>query len=441
MLGKLCSTAALVAIAVFGVGLGAVWVWDRAHEARTQAELARQAEDEARVAPVREEDLQADQKREAARTRGVAFLIAQQSPDGAWRSDIYATFKDGPSLTPLVVCALQEAALASAYNPGCSLVDPNAPHSPEAVARRKGSEYLAKMVTSGGTIDAGESGLDYPVYTAALAVRALSHWENADLAPARDAWLKHLLDRQLTEKLGWQPKDKEYGGLGYCQGLPRKPEANAIALPLTESNVSATAFALDALRAAEVKDLEVYARAERFLLRCQNEDGGFFFVDGDPVRNKAGSPDPLTEKPRQFHSYGSATADGARGLFIAEKIQSKGEICRGHPIPAIDAMVWLEDHFQANTHPGEYILAHEPNREAVYYYYAASVSRTFLEGKWVFLNGRDWAADLSAELVKRQRADGSWSNPVELVRENDPLVATSHAVSALANARVAVAPK
>ena len=30
--------------------------------------------------------------------RAVAFLLKQQSDDGAWRSDVYATFKDGTAL-------------------------------------------------------------------------------------------------------------------------------------------------------------------------------------------------------------------------------------------------------------------------------------------------------------------------------------------------------
>jgi hypothetical protein len=94
--------------------------------------------------------------------RGVGYLLKQQSPDGAWRSDVYATFKDGPALTPLVVCALQEAGESA---------EPRVVALGARAAARKGSEYLAKMVRPDGSIDAGEDGLDYPVYTAALAVR------------------------------------------------------------------------------------------------------------------------------------------------------------------------------------------------------------------------------------------------------------------------------
>jgi hypothetical protein len=42
-----------------------------------------------------------------------------------------------------------------------------------------------------------------------------------------------------------------------------------------------------------------------------------------------------------------------------------------------------------------------------------------------------WAKDLARELIQRQRADGSWVNPLVPQREDDPLVATSMAVLAL----------
>src|SRR5687767_6846324 len=34
------------------------------------------------------------------------FLLAAQSPDGAWRSQVYGVLGDGPSLTPHVLSAL-----------------------------------------------------------------------------------------------------------------------------------------------------------------------------------------------------------------------------------------------------------------------------------------------------------------------------------------------
>jgi Prenyltransferase and squalene oxidase repeat len=356
---------------------------------------------------------------------GVDYLLAQQTPDGSWRSDVYATFKDGTALTPLVVTALQDAHDAGVRNPAVE------------AAIKKGVAWLAKFAKPDGTIDSGPDGFDYPVYTAALSVKALSHPTGQEYVKARDAWLKYLKERQLTEKLGWKPEEKQYGGWGYCRVVPKKPEPNAFAPPLIESNLSATVFALDALKAAGALDKDTAQTAAVFVRRCQNfhpsaivlshlpppeHDGGFHFIYDDPVRNKAGLLDQQPATPPRFHSYGSTSADGFRCLLLCGETEAF----------RVDwARAWLVRHFRADTHPGIYVKAHEPNREAVYYYYAASAARAFRDHKLTY-SGRDWAAELSTELARRQYKDGSWANPVELVRENEPLVATSNAVSALA---------
>jgi squalene-hopene/tetraprenyl-beta-curcumene cyclase len=393
-------------LSLLGLGVG-FYFWSEVNRVRDAAEDGEREAVRFAAASAR-----ATRERAAAAAipRGVAFLLKQQSPDGAWRSDVYGTFKDGTALTPLVVCALQEAA-----EPGVR----------EAV--RNGSEYLAKLIKPDGTVDV-EGGLDYPVYTAALAVVALSHQDNKDLLKARDAWLKYLLDRQLTEKLGWKPEDKEIGGWGYCRAIPTKPEPGKFAPPLIESNLSATVFALEALRAAGVADKAVYEKALVFVRRCRNEDGGFHFIYDDPVRNKAGAVERAGQ-PARFHSYGSTTADGVRALLAC-----------GLPTddPAVrSARDWLTKNFRADTHPGVYVPQHERNRDAVYYYYAASVSKAFRQLGVKEAGGKDWAAGLVVELAKRQKDDGSWSNPIELVRENDPIVATANALIALANCKAA----
>jgi squalene-hopene/tetraprenyl-beta-curcumene cyclase len=272
-------------------------------------------------------------------------------------------------------------------------------------------------------------------------VVALSHPDQKQHAKARDAWLKFLLSHQLTEKLGWKPEDKQYGGWGYCRLTPKKPEPGAIAPPLIESNLSATVFALEALKTSGVKDTQLYQAAEIFIERCQNGDGGFFFIYDDPVRNKAGS------YGGRFQSYGSTTADGVRGLLIAESIRIKEEDktvrlfhARGNPSPSMLGIGWLEKHFRPDSHPGKYIGAHEPNREAVYYYYAASVSKALRAAGVKEAGGSSigWSDTLSAELAKRQNLDGSWVNRANLVREDEPLVATANALIALANCKAAV---
>jgi hypothetical protein len=381
---------------------------------------------------------------------GLAYLLKQQSDDGAWRSDLYATFKDGTALTPLAVTALQDAHDAGARDASVT------------AAINKGLSWLAKFSKPDGTIDPGPDGFDYPVYTAALTLKAFAHATGKDFAKHRAAWVKYLKDRQLTDKLGWKSDEKQYGGWGYCRVIPKKPEPNVIAPPLIESNLSATLFALDALKAAGELDETTAKSAAVFVRRCQNwhprypetwlperpppgeepfRDGGFHFIYDDPVRNKAGvSPKDSPESGR-FYSYGSTTADGLRALRLCGLHEDEDR--------RWGAVEWLWRHFRADTHPGTYVKAHEPNREAVYYYYAASVAKAMREvditkAPWVrFRTGeqlgvpdrKDWAAELAGELAKRQNKDGSWANPVELVRENEPLVATANAVSALAKCK------
>jgi hypothetical protein len=61
-----------------------------------------------------------------------------------------------------------------------------------------------------------------------------------------------------------------------------------------------------------------------------------------------------------------------------------------------------------------------------------SAAKAFQDGKMRELNDKPWAGTLADEITRRQRRDGSWANELELVRENEPLVATSYAVSTLA---------
>jgi squalene-hopene/tetraprenyl-beta-curcumene cyclase len=348
------------------------------------------------------------------------FLLGRQSPDGAWRSDTYGVFRDGDALTPLVLQTL--------------LAVPDGPDAGPSIGR--GAAYLAGMVGPGGGIDEGPYGLNYPAYTAALAVHVLSHPRLAAHRPARDAWLSYLRQRQLTEALGWRPEDRAYGGWGYAHTLPRKPEAGAPADPCTESNLSATVFALEALRAAGVPaDDPLWGKALTFVRRCQNwaddpeqrepayDDGGFFFIYDDPVRNKAGVAGTDRAGCQRFRSYGSTTADGLRAL-------------RACGLPSGDARVtearrWLERHFSASVHPGRFAAGRTAVQASVYYYYCRSLARALAACGSVDLPV-SWAEALSDELRRRQRPDGPWVNDAVEVREDDPLVATALAADALA---------
>jgi squalene-hopene/tetraprenyl-beta-curcumene cyclase len=367
---------------------------------------------------------------ERSLSRAARFLLDRQAVDGAWRSNVYGPFKDGPSLTPWVLQTLHACRSTPRLQAAC----------------RRGSAYLAALARPDGTIDEGKYGFSYPVYTAAGAVTVLSRPEDAARRQARAAWLTYLRRRQLTDDLGWRPSDREYGGWGFSSRLPRKPKQEA----LTESNISATVFALEALRAAGVPRTDpAFRKALTFVRRCQNyedepkrrhpvlDDGGFFFIYDDPDRNKAGLAGREDSGRERFFSYGSTTADGLRCLSA----------CGLPPdhVRVRAARAWLERRFQAGRNPGHFAEGCEGKRQATYYYYAWSVSRALAatDGPTIRTpRGRvAWAEELADELLKRQRRDGSWSNPASLVREDDPVVATCLAASALAACRRVVAAR
>ena len=135
-----------------------------------------------------------------------------------------------------------------------------------------------------GRIDPGPYGLAYPVYTAALAATVLGRSAEARELAARDAWLALLCGHQLTEELGWSPDDAAYGGWGYSLVPLEKPPAG---VPTHfDADLSSTLFAVGALRLSGVPpEAPEIRKALRFVERCQDLDGGFFFTPTHALQN------------------------------------------------------------------------------------------------------------------------------------------------------------
>jgi squalene-hopene/tetraprenyl-beta-curcumene cyclase len=372
---------------------------------------------------------------DASLATAARYLIAKQSPDGAWRSETYGCFRDGPELTAYIMSAL--FFLSNSEN--------------EALRSfRKGVDYLVNMVDENGNIRTGPHGLLFPVYTSASASRVVVLENKAEKCRrAQAAWLAYLRRRQLDRSLGWEPSDPAYGGWGFSLGIPHKPAPGDLKEAFFESNLSATVFAIGALRSAAVPpDDPVWSDTLIFVKKCQNfsddpakadprfDDGGFFFMPADPLQNKAGIAGEDRFGRQRFYSYGSMTADGLRALL-------RCGLPPQHP-RVVAARNWLEANFTVKTHPGTFAQDREVLREATYYYYLWSVAHAFtrLGSKDVQTNnGRvNWAEVLADELLRRQRPDGSWVNRFTDAKEDDPLVSTPWAAAALAHCRAVIMP-
>ena len=299
-----------------------------------------------------------------------------------------------------------------------------------AAAYARGVDYLATIVTPEGKLREDLQAPRYPLYSMAIGVLVLNVAKNERHRAARDALVAALRGRQLGPDLGWRPKDASYGGWGYFDGVPRRPEAIDERIA---SNLSTTLFAASALRLAGVPPEDpALVLARGFIERCQNfgalgDDGGFFFSPAVADSNKAG---PAVAKDR-YRSYGSMTADGVRGLIRLGAPLDDNRVAA--------AAAWLDASFDAERNPGDFPPVAEVRRASSYYYWTWSAAHALRDlGKVTVRGGARWAEALAEALLARQRPDGSWSNPATEMREDDPVVATAFATAALGVCRIAI---
>ncbi len=337
-------------------------------------------------------------------TRAADFLVEQQSESGAWFSETYGALREDPAITPHVLSCLY-------FLPG----------SANRAAYDRGVDYLA--------------GLDDPetVYLVYLAAETSRIMGIAKRPQAQKAWLDLLRRHQMVGPLGWKPDDQDYGGWSYAVDPPRK----GLRDPYAWANLSATMYGLGALRSARVplKD-PIYARILSFVERCQNfeadpkrrderfDDGGFFFTPGPAINNKAGSAGRDRNGRERFHSYGSATADGLRCLLRAG-------LAPDHPRVRA-ARDWLARHPDIERNPGTFAEGCERLRRPTYFYYLWSLAHVLLH---LPQDTPVAPAKLAEHLMRLQLKDGSWVNASGIAKEDDPLVATPLAASALAICR------
>jgi squalene-hopene/tetraprenyl-beta-curcumene cyclase len=269
--------------------------------------------------------------------------------------------------------------------------------------------------------------LIFPAYAVAEALVLCG--PDSSSQEARSEWVQFLQARQMTETLGWSPTDPSYGGWAETNQVYARPAPGRRMDVSRLADLSTTLFVVSGLRASQVAvDDPAIQKARGFVERCQNfepptggtRDGGFFFCPGGRNRNKAG----------EFQSYGSTSADGIRALLLCGT-------------PASDARVkaarrWLVSHFDANQNAGNFPKNKETVRQALYYYYCASLAVALQESGMV---GDDvtWARSLCDTLLRKQKADGSWSNPVPVYCEDEPVLATLFALRSLMAARKTLA--
>jgi Squalene-hopene cyclase C-terminal domain/Prenyltransferase and squalene oxidase repeat len=324
--------------------------------------------------------------------RGCEYLWSQQAADGGWHSGTYGLLKSGQSLSGFVFNALLQV--------------PEQVCQPPAGARDRAIAFLKHNTNSEGAVGKMDPLLyDYPNYATALAVRALRRAGQPVGEMVR--WLR---TQQFTEDHGWKRADPPYGAWGMGGDARTAPNPGHVDLSMTR-------HVLQALAAAGLPQSDpAFARARVFVERCQNPDGGFFFSTVVLDANKAG------QDGEQYRSYGTATADGILALLAMGTPRENSRVRA--------AERWLAAHDRPDGAPGFVGPAYQRWTAGLRFYYAAVSAQVFAAPN----------QKLAASLEAAQRSDGSWRNAENLVKEDDPLIATGFAVMALTQAIATTPP-
>ncbi|MBI5850563.1 MAG: hypothetical protein HZB39_05915 [Planctomycetes bacterium] len=312
------------------------------------------------------------------------WLESRQSDDGAFRSPAYGVLRAGLSTTALVAAALDATPgpLPARYR----------------VAIEKALGFLGRAAED-------EAASDYPNYTAALRLRVLGTRRPDAWRVSADRIVARLRAVQCGEARGVARSSDEHGGFDLG--------ATTVALPqgAAAPDLSTTAWVCEGLRAVDVAaDDPLLADARAFALRCSTPDGGFSFFPPSPHRpGKAG--DGI--------AYGTATADGLRALIACG-------VPRDDP-RVLAARRWLEARGDPSRVPG-FDDAHAAFADGLRAYWLASAALALRAA-----GGTPALRDaVRSEAACLLRGDGSWANPSSLMKEDDPLVATSLLLFALA---------
>jgi len=304
-------------------------------------------------------------------SKAAQYLWSKQDADGGWHSETYGLLKSGQSLTPFILGALLE------------LTDPPKDSVDRAIA------FIRAGTNGAGEVGRSDPSLeDYPNFATSLALRAFRRARK----PV-DRMADALRAQQFREENGWNPELAAYGGWGMGGPVRRPPHPGHVDLCMTRHVLQAVG--------------DPSGRVKKYLERCRNGDGGFMFSPVVLDANKAGVG----------KSYGTATADAVLSLLAL------GE-------PAGAALEWLTKHHRVDGVPG-FDDATAKWRDGMLYYYLAASAQAFKAA-----NGgpAGWQEEMRRSLVARQRDDGSFRNASFLMKEDDPLIATTLALLALTSA-------
>jgi squalene-hopene/tetraprenyl-beta-curcumene cyclase len=331
--------------------------------------------------------------------KAVAYLKSSQERGGSWSSS------RSPGVTGIIVAGLLRTGRVR----------------PDEAPAAEGLRYIESLINEKAGHIAGQDPqpqlLNYVTSVNVMALQA-AHQDDKYRKVIGDAaeFLKKL---QFDEGEGKTPKDDFYGGAGYDSK--------------SRPDLSNTQYFLDALQAAGVSSSDpAVQRALVFVSRCQNLKSEFNdqpwagkINDGSFIYSAAGGGETKTDEPGIFRGYGSMTYAGVKSMIYCGVSKDDPRMKK--------ALDWLRGHYTLDANPG---MPEALKYRGLYYYYHTMAKCLAALGEDTFTDSagvkHDWRAEITAALVKRQRADGSWVNETDRWMEGDPNLVTGYALLTLA---------
>lgn len=363
-----------------------------------------------------------------ALAKAQAYLWSQQLDDGSWRSEQYAVMRSGQALTPFVLHTLLSI--------GTPLDSDHAGKSRNAV-----DFIIAQLDADGALGKADPDILEYPVYSTAYAVLALNKLQSYHLLLGNggneqiERMRAFLREAQFNTASGFNEDMPAFGGWGFDKAQqPGEPGH----MDLAHTRRATQAMAATNQGLPRLADLQTVANeCQRFLAVVQKRpetlavqpvpegverpqeipfDGGFYFSPVVLAANKG----RLEKDDNYWRSYATATCDGILALLAAGVPKDDDRITA--------AVKWLKEHTNIDYPQGIPTDYPEPWGEALEYYHYAVRAEVY--------DALDFPAEeklaLANKVASLQREDGSFVNSKSpLMKEDDPLLATSLAVIAL----------
>jgi len=339
--------------------------------------------------------------------RGVEYLMSRQADDGGWHSTTYGSMKQGAAVTSAAVYALS--------------------HLPtdEIQGRRHALlgalEFLQQGIAKQGYVANPDGSADFPTYATAMLLVAAKRLELPITNDEAARLTKFVADAQLTETRKFGKDSVHYGGWDLMG-------AQRIIGQTSGTNVSISRFATEALALSKSEESKAARqRVRRWSRGIQNlpGDGGFFFTPDVYSENNKALFDEVERNDiqvRRPRAYGTCTCDGLL-LLIAAGLNADDERIAA-------AVRWLVDNPSIDIVPGFQKDAQATNwQKGLRFYYYAALAKTLPHLPKKAASSR--RAALIKVLVETQRADGSCRNSSARMREGDPLICTSFAITAL----------